>query len=691
MKISISMITLNEEKNIARALSSCTFADEIVVVDGGSTDSTLDILRSNGKVVLIQHAWEDHFGKQRQISLDHCTGDWVVRLDADEAFPQFLEENIRTVLESTPPDIAGYYIRQCNLFADEKYYSKGTDDYEKNPRIWRNLKAVKWEGQGNEELTGFGGRSVKHWDACKVNYYFLDMENINNQNGKNIQIDNICFNTPDELVFIDDDVRFRPSCTKVSSRVSSCPDEKMSERPRVAILRGPNLNHWEMQNYEPLCNTYDITAYTTNQPSFDLSHIKFPVVKLPASPHNPAYMMDLESALMDKDIIYTADITWIFTYQAAMMKQKFGKRIVALEWENIPFAYEEDEQMREMKKYNRQMVDHFVAVTERAKDALILEGVPEEKITIIPMGIDVNRFRPDDAARWRLRKEFGIGKEERVVLFTGRIVWEKGIYDLLYAARLAGIDNHLKNDSVRFLVVGKGPESEGVKKRVKELCIENHFTFMESYPYHKMHEMFNMADMFVLPSISARTWKEQFGMVLIEAMASGLPVISTYSGSIPEVVGDAGVLVQPNDPRGLYQAIKGLLNNEEHRIDLSRKGRERVVREYDSQKIALKVGQLFEALGQSSFRGVVEESKELTSEIDVTIAAGRLAEARGLIELYLEMHPLVLSMLVKYAEVCFELKDFNTAVENLDKVLLFNNDMSEAVELKRKIENNESI
>lgn len=455
---------------------------------------------------------------------------------------------------------------------------------------------------------------------------------------------------------------------------------------KIAIIRGPNLNQWEMQNYEPLCQSFDITAYTTTQPSFDLSHIKLPVVKLPSHPQNPACMTGLEAELLDKDIIYTADITWYFTYQAAMFKQKFAKKVVALEWENIPFAYEEDEWMRDLKRFNRQMVDVFIAVTERARDALILEGVPEDKIRVIPMGINIDRFRPDDKEKTKLRREYGIGDEERVVLFTGRMVWEKGIYDLIYAAKLLMLANGVKDIHPRFVVIGKGPEYQGVRSRVCEMGIEPVFTFIESYPYDKMHEMYNMADIFVLPSIATRTWKEQFGMALIEAMACGLPVISTYSGSIPEVVGDAGILVQANDPRGLYQAIKGLLNNEEHRKDLRKKGRERAIREYDSKKIARKVGLLFEELGQSSFRGVVEESADLIAEIDATIAEGKLAEARGFIESYLEMHPLVLSMLVKYAEVCFKLSDYDTALDNLEKVLLFNKDIAGAVELKRKIE-----
>lgn len=466
----------------------------------------------------------------------------------------------------------------------------------------------------HELLRGFEGGLATFWDAYVVHYGLLDKIRSWKKGEQYSQTEGSGYNTPEELVYREYDVQFRPQRSRVSRGVPPYPAEKNYGRPRVAILRGPNLNSWEMQNYEPLCKSFDITSYTTNQPSFDITHIKIPIVKLPPHPENPAYMIGLEAELLDKDIIYTADITWIFTSQAALMKQKFGKRIVALEWENIPFAYEENEQTREMKQFNRQMVDHFVAVTERAKEALILEGVPEEKISVIPMGIDTDRFRPDEESVPGSRRVLGIGKREKVILFTGRLVWEKGIYDLLYAARLVSLDSRLRNENIRFIVIGKGPESEGVRNRVRELGVAHLFTFIESYPYHKMHEMFNMADIFVLPSISTRSWKEQFGMVLIEAMACGLPVISTHSGSIPEVVGDAGILVQSNDPGALSGAIVKLLQDDILRRELSIKGRERAINEFDSQKIAHRFGLLFEELAQYSFHGAVSELANYTGE-----------------------------------------------------------------------------
>jgi len=309
------------------------------------------------------------------------------------------------------------------------------------------------------------------------------------------------------------------------------------EVKKVAIVRGANLNQWEMQNYEPLLESFDLTAYATNQTNFDISQIKLPVVQLPFKHQGLLMEMEgLEDSLADKDLVFSADITYKYSAQAVNAKQQSGCKVVCLEWENIPYNYEEYEEVHNIKETVRNGADHFIAVTERAKEALMIEGVSEQKIDVIPMGVDLNAFRPVQDDLEEEREKLGIGRDDTVVLFIGRMVWEKGIYDFLHASARICRDDMLNEKRIRFLIVGKGPELEGARERAGALGISSSTIFIEEYPYEDMYKLHNISDLFVLPSISTRSWQEQFGMVLIESMACGTPVISTYSGSIPEVV-----------------------------------------------------------------------------------------------------------------------------------------------------------
>jgi glycosyltransferase involved in cell wall biosynthesis/2-polyprenyl-3-methyl-5-hydroxy-6-metoxy-1,4-benzoquinol methylase len=593
MKISVSMITMNEEGNIGRALASCSFADEIVVVDGGSADRTVEILEKDPRVVVATNPWTGHFGDQRQSCLERCTGDWIVRLDADEAFSDAFERGIRAFLEELPPDAGGCTIRQCNLVGSESFYSKAYDDYEAIPRIWRNRPGIRWEGRVHEHLAGIEGKVVPV-QAYVVHYGFLDRARYSEKGASYAAIPGSGFESPADLVYREYDIQTRPASAAVGPRVPPYPAGKGREsgRPRVGIVRGPNLNPWEMQNYEPLAGSFDLTAYTTTNPSFDISKVRLPVVQVPPHPEHPGYMKGLEFALFDEDLIYSADTTWVFSCQATRIREKFGKKLVCLQWENIPFAYEEMAGMKEMKAAVRAGADHFIAVTDRAREALVLEGVDPERITVIPMGIDTEGFRPDAALRDSCRGELGISPGEVVVLFTGRMVWEKGVFDLVHAAKLANAGTGGR--PARYVMVGKGPEREAVMARAGEIGLGKSFLFVESHPYDRMRDLYNAADLFVLPSISMRMWKEQFGMVLVEAMACGTPVVTTSSGSIPEVVGDAGILVPANDPGELAGAIASLCLSEDLRKELGRKGRARAVGRYDSKVVAEQVGKVFE-------------------------------------------------------------------------------------------------
>jgi len=113
MSLSVAIITRNEEKNLARTLATVRFADELVIVDAGSTDRTLEIARSfNARVFHLD--WRG-FSSQKNYALAQCTGDWVLSLDADEELTAELQQQIHALLPSNPPCDA-YFIRRRNLF-----------------------------------------------------------------------------------------------------------------------------------------------------------------------------------------------------------------------------------------------------------------------------------------------------------------------------------------------------------------------------------------------------------------------------------------------------------------------------------------------------------------------------------------------------------------------------------------------
>ena len=113
--LSVAIITLNEEANLARTLASVAWAEEVIVVDSGSTDRTIEIARSYGAIV-IQREWAG-FAAQKNFAITQCTGTWILSLDADEELCSDLQRQIRRLLPSNPPADA-YYLKRRNLFLD---------------------------------------------------------------------------------------------------------------------------------------------------------------------------------------------------------------------------------------------------------------------------------------------------------------------------------------------------------------------------------------------------------------------------------------------------------------------------------------------------------------------------------------------------------------------------------------------
>jgi glycosyltransferase involved in cell wall biosynthesis len=151
-------------------------------------------------------------------------------------------------------------------------------------------------------------------------------------------------------------------------------------------------------------------------------------------------------------------------------------------------------------------------------------------------------------------------------------------------------------------VLGSGPAGEALQVQARELGLANRVSFDQWIPSTQMPAYYRQLDALVLPSRTRPNWKEQFGRVLVEAMACGVPVVSSDCGEPPNVVGDAGLVFPENRADALTAHLARLLADPELCADLARRGRERVLDHYTQAQIAAQTYQVYRELLTSSIQ-----------------------------------------------------------------------------------------
>jgi glycosyltransferase involved in cell wall biosynthesis len=192
--------------------------------------------------------------------------------------------------------------------------------------------------------------------------------------------------------------------------------------------------------------------------------------------------------------------------------------------------------------------DKIVVVSNATKKYVLSLGANPEKIEVLHNGVDLNRFQSLTGKKDEMRKKLGITKDSCVVLTVRRLVYKNGIDTLIESAKKAV----KQNPRLVFIVVGKGPDFEEVKERIRQLGIQKNFRLTGFISDEDLPFYYNAADFFVLPSKSG----EGLPLVALEAMACGVPVIATNVGGISEVLNeDYGKLVPSNSSESLAEAI----------------------------------------------------------------------------------------------------------------------------------------
>ncbi len=213
----------------------------------------------------------------------------------------------------------------------------------------------------------------------------------------------------------------------------------------------------------------------------------------------------------------------------------------------------------------------------------------QNKCEVIPIGTNLNWVNSNENQKNNLDLR-GIDNKGAMILFVGRLVYYKGIEYLVQA---------MKSVPGAFLIViGSGPFENNLKREINDLGLGERIKIIPEVETETLHNYFKSCDLLVLPSVEK---SETYGIVQIEAMACGKPVICTELGTGTSFInqdGITGLVVPPRDPKSLAEAIIKLVNSKELRSAFGDKGKERAFNEFDSHKMVKRIYNLYEkALG----------------------------------------------------------------------------------------------
>lgn len=302
---------------------------------------------------------------------------------------------------------------------------------------------------------------------------------------------------------------------------------------------------------------------------------------------------DLDFRGFQPDIIHVEnEIHSFIILQALTYRRLFAPRakVVVFVWANQRLRGVKRWGLNLLARWMRVGVDFYIVGNLDAKSLLVESGVPPDLIAIFPpVGVEANYFIPASPSdRIKLRKDLGLASNEFVVGYVGRFVEDKGIADLLKAFWL--FQEHAKTTRTRLLFAGDGPLKQELVALQPDVLVASPGGSGEVLPYYQI------IDVLVLPSRTMPHWKEQFGRVLIEAMACGVPVIGSSSGAIPEVIGDAGLIFSEGNVQELAKHLHSLKASLDLRCRLSELGKHRATEEYSAEQVACRTLAVYQQL-----------------------------------------------------------------------------------------------
>jgi glycosyltransferase involved in cell wall biosynthesis len=218
----------------------------------------------------------------------------------------------------------------------------------------------------------------------------------------------------------------------------------------------------------------------------------------------------------------------------------------------------------------------IIAVSHFTKRELLeYYNVPEEKIRVIHNGVDVNKFKPAQDKR-KVKEELGFNPDDIAILSVGRLYARKGLFTLIES--MPAVVERFKN--AKFIISGKG-QSDEMRKLIahaEKIGVKDSIIFTGYYPDKKLPKLYQAADVFAFS-----TFYEHHPFAVLEALSTGLPVVTTSVGGIPETIesGKNGFLVEPFNPKRFADRILYLLEHPAEAEQMGRLARKTILEQFD--------------------------------------------------------------------------------------------------------------
>ena len=294
------------------------------------------------------------------------------------------------------------------------------------------------------------------------------------------------------------------------------------------------------------------------------------------------YILKMDKS-RDYDLIHSVG-DGIPSYVGTLIKKlKRKPHLITIQGGNIAPGFKNNlsgKILKRLQKWSFKNADSIHVISRKLYQQV--QELNAHDVVIIPNGVDAQVFKPMDKAA--LRKMHGFSQDEKIIISVARLIPRKGIDYLIKATAL--VLEHLPN--VRLIIVGDGTHRAELEKLIEQLKLGDVAKIIGLISHNQIPEYLNLADVFVIPSLY-----EPLGIVTIEAMACGVPVIGSNVDGIPDVIEDGknGILVPPADEKQLADALLTLLQDEKLRNRYAQEGLKTVKDKFLWETVLMKIEQ----------------------------------------------------------------------------------------------------